>query len=95
MPSVYESSPNSFASFELRGMPYVLYKSCRYSVPREYAYSTLKYKITTGKINIYDENLNFICTHLLSERMGSNGRGAFFSPHTLDFDKPANLSRLS
>ena len=71
LPSVYESSPNSFTSFELRGMPYVLYKSCRYSVPREYAYSTLKYKITTGKINIYDENLNFICAHLLSERKGS------------------------
>ena len=51
LPSVYETSPNSFTSCELRGMPYVLYKSCRYSVPREYAYSTLKYKITTGKIN--------------------------------------------
>ena len=71
LPSVYESSPNSFTSFELRGMPYVLYKSCRYSVPRKYAYSTLKYKITTGKINIYDENLNFICAHLLSEQKGS------------------------
>ena len=52
-------------------MPYVLYKSCRYSVPREYAYSTVKYKITTGRINIYDNDLNFICTHLLSERKGS------------------------
>ena len=71
LPSVYESSPNSFTPFELHGLPYVLYKSCRYSVPREYAYRTVKYKITTGKINIYDENLNFICTHLLSERKGS------------------------
>ena len=71
LPSVYESSPNSFTSVELKGMPYVLYKSCRYSVPREYAYSTLKYKITTGKINIYDENLTFICVHLLRERKGS------------------------
>lgn len=71
VPSVYESSPNSFISSELRGLPYVLYKSCRYSVPREYAYSIVKYKITTGKINIYDENLNYICSHLLSERKGS------------------------
>lgn len=71
LPSVYESSPNSFTSVTLNGMPYVLYKSCRYSVPREYAYSTMKYKVTTGKIHIYDENLNFICTHLLSERKGS------------------------
>ena len=71
LPSVYDSSPNSFTSFELRGMPYVLYKSCRYSVPREFAYSLVKYKVTTGRINIYDENLNFICSHLLSERKGS------------------------
>ena len=71
LPSVYESSPNSFTTVNLQGTPYVLYKACRYSVPREYAYSTLKYKTTTGKIHIYDENLNFICTHLLSERKGS------------------------
>ena len=52
-------------------MPYVLYKACRYSVPRECAYATVKYKVTAGKIHIYDEKLNFICTHLLSERKGS------------------------
>lgn len=71
LPSVYETSPNSFVSFECKGMAYVLYKSCRYSVPREYAYSCVKYKVTVGKIHIYDENLKFICTHLLSERKGS------------------------
>ena len=71
LPSVYETSPNSFADFECKGMPYVLYRSCRYSVPREYAYSRLKYKVTAGKIHIYDESLKFICTHLLSERKGS------------------------
>ena len=71
LPSVYDSSPNSFTSFELKGMPYVLYKSCRYSVSREFAYSTVKYKVTTGKISIYDTDLNFICSHLLSERKGS------------------------
>ena len=71
LPSVYETSPNSFVSHECKGMPYVLYKSCRYSVPREYAYSRLNYKITTGKIHIYDENHKYICTHLLSERKGS------------------------
>ena len=71
LPSVYETSPNSFTECECKGLPYVLYKSCKYSVPREYAYSHLKYKVTTGKIHIYDENLNFICTHLLSERKGS------------------------
>ena len=71
LPSVYENSPSSFESTELKGMPYVQYKSCRYSVPREFAYKVVKYKVTTGKINIYDENLNYICSHLLSERKGS------------------------
>lgn len=71
LPSVYEASPNSFTDFELKGTPYVLYKSCRYSVPREYAYSTVKYKVTTGKIHVYDGGLNHICTHLLSEQKGS------------------------
>ena len=71
LPSVYEVSPNSFTDQELKGTPYVLYSSCRYSVPHEYAYSKLKFKITTGKIHIYDEDLNAICTHLLSERKGS------------------------
>jgi hypothetical protein len=71
LPSVYESSPNSFTAAELKGMPYLLYRSCRYSVPREYAFSRVRYKVTAGKIHIYDDDLNYICTHLLSERKGS------------------------
>jgi hypothetical protein len=71
LPSVYENSPNSFTETELSGTPYVLYRSCRYSVPREFAYSKVRYKVTTGRIHIYDNDLNFICTHLLSERKGS------------------------
>lgn len=71
LPSVYETSPNSFVSYECKGTPYVLYRSCRYSVPRSFAYSTVRYKITAGRIHIYDTDLNYICTHLLSERKGS------------------------
>lgn len=71
LPSVYETSPNSFIAYECKGTPYVLFRSCRYSVPRSYAYSVVKYKITAGKIHIYDEDLRFLCTHLLSERRGS------------------------
>ena len=51
--------------------PMFFFRSCRYSVPRSYAYSVVKYKITAGKIHIYDEDLRFLCTHLLSERRGS------------------------
>lgn len=71
LPSVYERSPNTFRSYEVAAMPYVLYRSCRYSVPREYAYRTVLYKVVNGKIHIYDTDLNLICSHNLSERKGS------------------------
>lgn len=69
--SVYETSPNSFKSYEVKGTTYVLYKSCYYSVPQSCAYTTVKYKVVTGKIFIYDDSMKFICVHNLSERKGS------------------------
>jgi hypothetical protein len=36
--SAYETSPSSYIPYELHGQPYVQYKSCKYSVPREYSY---------------------------------------------------------
>ena len=71
LPSVYETSPNTFRDYEIAALPYVLYKSCRYSVPRDFAFQTVKYKVAGGKIHIYDQQLNFICSHNLSERKGS------------------------
>jgi len=71
VPSVYEASPNSFTSYGIAAIPYILYKSCRYSVPDKYAFQMVNYKIVSGKIHIYDENYNFICSHYLSERKGS------------------------
>ena len=71
LPSVYETSPNTFRTYEIAAMPYVLYKSCRYSVPRDYAFKTVRFKVVSGKIHIYDDQLNYICSHNLSERKGS------------------------
>lgn len=71
LPSVYEGSPNSFTSYDIAAMAYVLYKACKYSVPEKYAFRTVNYKIVSGKIHIYDENYHFICSHYLSERKGS------------------------
>ena len=71
LPSVYENSPSSFVSQAISAMPYVLYKSCKYSVPREYAYKTILYKVAAGKIHIYDRDRRHICSHSLSERKGS------------------------
>lgn len=71
VPSVYETSPNSFLSYDIAAIPYVLYKSCKYSVPEEYAFRTVNFKVVGEKIHIYDENRRFICCHYLSERKGS------------------------
>ncbi len=71
LPSVYAVSPNAFTEYNVGSMPYVTYKSCKYSVPREYAYTTVKYKVIGVQIHIYDSNLKFICSHYLSERRGS------------------------
>ena len=71
LPSVYENSPSSFVSQDISSMPYVLYKSCKYSVPREYAYKTVLFKVAAGKIHIYDHDRHHICSHSLSERKGS------------------------
>ena len=68
---VYETSPNTFRTYEIAALPYVLYKSCRYSVPRDYAFKTVRFKVVSGKIHIYDDQLNYICSHNLSERKGS------------------------
>ena len=46
LPSVYETSPNTFRTYEIAAIPYVLYKSCRYSVPRDYAFKTVQFKVS-------------------------------------------------
>ena len=74
LPSVYETSPNSFRTYDIAAIPYVLYRSCSYSVPEQYAFKTVKYKVVSDKIHIYDEALNYICTHSLSARKGSKNK---------------------
>lgn len=71
LPSMYEISPNTFRTYEIAALQYVLYKSCRYSVPRSYAFKPVRYKVVDGKIHIYDKQLNHISSHNLSERKGS------------------------
>ena len=57
LPSVYETSPNTFRTYEIAALPYVLYKSCRYSVPRDYAFKMVRFKVVSGKI--YKEQAAF------------------------------------
>ena len=71
LPSVYDASSNSLIDYEIKSMPYLTYKACKYSVPQSYAYSTVKYMVSNGKIHIFDMEKNPICSHNLSEIKGS------------------------
>ena len=71
LPSVYDKSGGSLIDYEIKSMPYLTYKASKYSVPQSFAYSTVKYMVTGGKIHIFDENRKHICSHNLSEIRGS------------------------
>ena len=71
LPSGYDKSGINLKDYEIGSQPYLTYRSCKYSVPRKYAYSTVKYMISGNKIHILDEDRNFICSHDLSELRGS------------------------
>lgn len=71
MPSVYEDSPSSFTAVEISSMPYVQYKSSKYSVPRKLCFSKILYKAVGGNLHIYDAAMKHVQTHVISECKGS------------------------
>lgn len=74
LPSFYDMSPSSFVSQEIEAQTYLTYKSCRYSVPRACAFTTVRFKVTGAQLHVYDKDLNYLCTHSLSECKGSYNR---------------------
>ena len=71
VPSVYENAPSSYTFTDIGSSPYVLYKTCKYSLPRDYCFKTICYKVAGEKIHIYDDARKYICTHELSGCKGS------------------------
>jgi hypothetical protein len=70
IPSYYENSPNSFTEVKIGGYPFIKYRTCKYSVPKECCYHTVFFKVTGSKMHVYDESKRFVCTHSLSECRG-------------------------
>ncbi|MCD8204591.1 MAG: DDE-type integrase/transposase/recombinase [Coprobacillus sp.] len=70
LPSVFETTPSSFHTTKVGSTPYITYKSCRYSLPRDCAFKTVHFKVIGDKMHIYDENYNFLFTHSISECAG-------------------------
>lgn len=69
--SLYENSPSSFVQVEIQAMPYVQYRSSKYSVPRSCCYSKMYYKVVGNGLHLYDTNRRYLCSHTLNECRGS------------------------
>ena len=71
LPSVYDKSGMNLKDYEIGSQPYLTYKASKYSVPKKYAYKTVKYMVSGDKLHILDMERNHICSHNLSELRGS------------------------
>jgi hypothetical protein len=74
LPSVYETLPASFVSASIGSMPYILYRSSKYSVPRRFCFKTVHYKVIGEKLHVYGPDMKFECTHDVSPCKGSTQR---------------------
>jgi hypothetical protein len=71
LPSVYESHPSNLIATKVGSMPYIQYKSSKYSVARDLCFTRVYYKAIGENLYIYDGGRRHICTHRLNENKGS------------------------
>ena len=69
--SFYENSPSSYISVDINSLPYVQYRSSKYSVPYAYCFSKVHYKAIGSTLHIYDDQHNLICQHAINACKGS------------------------
>jgi len=74
LPSVYDTTTSSFTEVGVDSLPYVQYRSSRYSVPRKFCFNTVYYKAVGDKLHIYGPDLAFVCTHDVSPCRGSKNK---------------------
>ena len=72
--SFYENSPSSFIPVEVNSVPYLQYKSSRYSVPGSFCFKRAYYKVIGDNLYVYDMDRKYECTHTVSECKGSINR---------------------
>jgi hypothetical protein len=71
LPSVYEAAPLNLIGADVGSMPYMQYKSSKYSLPREQCYSKVYYKAIGEKLHIYDKDRHHLCTHDITPEKGA------------------------
>jgi len=71
LPSVYDATTSSFIAAGVDSLPYIQYKSSKYSIPRKFCFKTVYYKAIGDKLHIYGPDLIFVCSHNISPCRGS------------------------
>jgi len=71
LPSVYENAPLNLVRVKIGSMPYIQYKSSKYSTPRDMCFSEAYIKAIGEKLHIYDKDRKHICTHVINPCKGS------------------------
>jgi len=74
LPSVYDTTASSFVEAGINSIPYVQYKSAKYSVPRKFCFKTVYYKAIGDRLHIYGPNLLYECSHNVNPCRGSTNR---------------------
>jgi len=74
LPSVHELAPINLIKVNVGSMPYIQYKSSKYSIPYDLCYSEVYYKAIGQKLHIYDKTRIHICTHDLNPAKGTFNR---------------------
>ena len=69
--SFYENSPSSYISVDINSLPYVQYRSSKYSVPDAFCFSKVHYKAIGNTLHLYDDQHNLICQHVINACKGS------------------------
>ena len=74
LPSVYDTAVSGYVGVGVDSMPYIQYRSSKYSVPRGFCFKTVFYKAIGGKLHIYGPDRKYECTHDVNPCRGSTNR---------------------
>jgi len=74
LPSVYDTAVSSFTEAKVDSLPYIQYKSSKYSVPRNLCFKAVYYKAVGDRLHIYGPDRAFVCAHNISPCKGSKNR---------------------
>jgi len=72
--SVYEAYPTNLIGVTVNNMPFVSYRSSKYSVPWDCCFSKIYYKAVHDKLLIYGSDRRHLCTHIINPIKGSFNR---------------------